>query len=182
EIPPPDVHDGRAEQQPAGERHLLRGPEREAAARSLLRALALDRQQVDANHRSPAFRSARPTATATVGTRLSAPCTPSLSGSKPIFLNGSNASTGVPKRSCSACAKPSTFDAPPLRRIRSIRSEDAVALKKSNVFWISRRTFSVTACSTGRTSSYDAPSTGMPFFSCSALSNDRFSSFWTASV
>jgi hypothetical protein len=35
--------------------------------------------------------------------------------------------------------------------MRSIRSEVAVALKKSKVFWISTSTFSVIAWSTGRT-------------------------------
>ena len=60
-------------------------------------------------------------------------------------------------------AKPSTRDAPPLSTIRSMRSEAAVALKKSNVFWISSSTFSVIACSTGCTSSNVTPSTGWPF-------------------
>ncbi len=46
-----------------------------------------------------------------------------------------------------------------------MRSEAAVALKKSKVFWISSSTFSVIACSTGRTSSNATPSTGSPFFS-----------------
>ena len=42
-----------------------------------------------------------------------------------------------------------------------MRSDAAVALKKSNVFWISSITFSVTARSTGRASSKVTPSTGI---------------------
>ena len=43
-----------------------------------------------------------------------------------------------------------------------MRSEVAVALKKSRVFWISSSTLSVTASMTGRTSSALIPSTTCP--------------------
>ena len=59
---------------------------------------------------------------------------PSLAGSQATALNGSNSSTGVPNRSSSISRKPSTRDAPPLRTMRSMWSDAAVALKKSNVF------------------------------------------------
>src|SRR5262245_3123684 len=165
----------------AADRQLLAdGAERDDGL--LLGAIALRREQVDANHRSPTRRSARPTATAAVGMAVSGSSTPNFCGSKLILRNGSNDSTVVPNRSRSASAKPSTRDAPPLSTTRSMRSDDAVALKKSNVFWISRRTFSVIVCSTGLTSSKVAPSMVCPFFSCSADSKGRFNSFCTASV
>ena len=63
-----------------------------------------------------------------------------------------------------------------------MRSEDAVALKKSNVFWISSSTFSVIACSTGSTSSKVDAVDRLALLQRSALSNGRFSSFCTASV
>ncbi len=66
--------------------------------------------------------------------------------------------------------------------MRSIRSSELVALKKSKVFWISRAMFSDTACRMGGRLSGLAPSTGAPFFSASAWSNERFRSFWMASV
>ena len=61
--------------------------------------------------------------------------------------------TSVLKRDASASAKPSTREAPPLSTMRSIRSFDAVALKKSKVFSTSSRMLSVIAFSTGRASS-----------------------------
>jgi hypothetical protein len=97
-------------------------------------------------------------------------------------LNGSNASTGASNRSASISVNPSAREAPPLTMIRSIRSDEAVALKKSNVFWISSSTFSLTARSTGRASSNVTPSTATPRFSSSACSNGRLSSRCSASV
>src|SRR5262249_35350076 len=79
----------------------------------LLGELALG-NEVDANHRSPAFRSARPTATAPVDASCCT-STPSCCASHAIFLKGSNISTGALKRSSRACMKPSTQAAPPLR-------------------------------------------------------------------
>src|SRR5436190_3125896 len=179
-VAPADGQPAEHQYETAADRQLLAdGAERDGL---LLRAIALRREQVDANHRSPTRRSARPTATAAVGMAVSGSSTPNFCGSKLILRNGSNDSTVVPNRSRSASAKPSTRDAPPLSTTRSMRSDDAVALKKSNVFWISRRTFSVIACSTGLTSSKVAPSTVCPFFSCSADSKGRFNSFCTASV
>src|ERR1700733_8927848 len=131
-VAPPDEQRGHDENRAAADRHHLAGMERDRGA---LAGLSLDGEQVDPDHRSPALLSARPTATAAVVTTLGASVTPSFRGSKPIVLNGSNASTGAPKRSSSAFANPSTRDAPPLSRTRSMRSEEAVALKKSNVFW-----------------------------------------------
>src|SRR5689334_4140216 len=108
-VPPPahehTGHDNRATD--CGQ--LLLDGEREL----LLRDLAL-RNEVDANHRSPAFRSARPTATAPVDASCCT-STPSCCASHAIFLKGSNISTGALKRSSSACMKPSTHAAPPLR-------------------------------------------------------------------
>src|SRR6476659_5717163 len=179
-VAPADRQTAEHQDETAADRQLL--ADRAKRDGLLLRAVALRREQVDANHRSPARRSARPTATAAVGMAVSGSSTPNFCGSKLILRNGSNDSTVVPNRSRSASAKPSTRDAPPLSTMRSMRSDDAVALKKSNVFWISRSTFSVIACKTGFTSSNDTPSTGSPFFACSALSNGRLSSFCTASV
>src|SRR5437660_1075569 len=125
-----------------------------------LGAIAIDGKQVDFDQRSPARLNARPTATAAVGT-IASRCSPEyFLGSSVTFRNGSNISTGVPNRSCSASANPSTREAPPLSMMRSMRSVDAVALKKSNVFCTSSSTFSVIARSTGTTSSKVAPSTG----------------------
>src|SRR5205814_6263747 len=118
----------------AGDGQLVSG-ERDSAA-GFLRGLAFGREQVDADHRSPAFRSARPTATAAVGMTLSGSVIPSFAGSNVTLWKGLNASTGAPNRLSSACAKPSTREAPPLSSTRSMRSDAAVALKKSNVFWI----------------------------------------------
>src|SRR6478672_1201225 len=178
-VAPADRQTAEHQDETAADRQLL--ADRAKRDGLLLRAVALRREQVDANHRSPARRSARPTATAAVGMAVSGSSTPNFCGSKLILRNGSNDSTVVPNRSRSASAKPSTRDAPPLSTTRSMRSDDAVALKKSNVFWISRRTFSVIACSTGLTSSKLAPpSTACPFFSCSADSKGRFNSFCTA--
>jgi len=70
--------------------------------------LALGGEEVDANHRSPALRSARPTATAAAGSTFGASCTPNFAGSNAIFENGLNASIVVLKRASSASAKPST--------------------------------------------------------------------------
>src|SRR5262245_18738465 len=178
-VPPPDPSAGGQQDQRAAERELL--PRLQRADRFLLRRLPLDGEQIDFDHRSPALRSARPTATAAVGTRCSSCATPSFGASNAIFLNGSSISTGALKRSASAWAKSSTAHAPPLCRIRSMRSDAAVAFKKSKVFWISSRTFSVIAWRTGRTSSNAMPS-DWPFLACSARSNGRPSSFCTASV
>src|SRR6266540_5801959 len=109
-------------------------PDRAERDALLLGAVALRGEEVEANHRSPTRRSARPTATAAVGMAVSGSSTPNFCDSKVILRNGSNDSTVVPNRSRSASAKPSTREAPPLNTTRSMRSEEAVALKKSNVF------------------------------------------------
>ena len=77
---------------------------RSSASGRLETTATLDRfafggKQVDFDHRSPALLSARPTATAAVGTTLATSPTPSLLESKVTFLNGSKASTGAPNRS-----------------------------------------------------------------------------------
>src|SRR5262249_54306068 len=59
-------------------------------------------EEIDADHRSPARRSARPTATTAVGARRSESPTPRAPASNAILRNGSNGSTGTPKRSSSA--------------------------------------------------------------------------------
>src|SRR5262249_23109303 len=110
-IAPADDQDGPDEKRAAQHRHLLgRNRNREL----LLRALAFG-NEVDANHRSPAFRSANPTATAPVEASCCTSWMPSCCASQAIFLNGSNISTGALKRSSSDCMKPSTQAAPPLR-------------------------------------------------------------------
>src|SRR6478752_7354224 len=65
----------------AGERELLAHLKRDF----LLDLRALDAEEVDPDHRSPTFLSARPTATAAMGASRSASCTPSASGSNAIF-------------------------------------------------------------------------------------------------
>src|SRR5262249_54064572 len=147
--PPEQAEDGGQEDHGGADGHALRRGNRDARGLLLLlRALALDGKQVDPNHRSPARLNARPTATAAVGA-ISAGLTLNFFASNAIRLNGSNVSTGASKRSASISVKPSARDAPPLTTIRWSRSDAAVALKKSNVFWISSITFSVTARSTG---------------------------------
>jgi hypothetical protein len=89
--------------------------------------------------------------------------------SNATFRNGSNISTGASNRSVSSSMNPSALDAPPLTRMRSMRSESAVALKKSNVFWISSMTFSLTARSTARTSAAATPSIRVPLLQAVGL-------------
>ena len=84
--------------------------------------VALGGEQVDANHRSPALLQREADRDGRGRRDASASSIPSFAASNVIVLNGSNVSTGAPKRSSSAAAKPSTRDAPPLRRIRSMRS------------------------------------------------------------
>src|SRR6185295_9707540 len=107
----------------------------------LLLDLTFAAEKVDANHRSIAFRRARPTATAADGA-MSAGSPPSFFASQVTARNGSKSSTGALKRSCTIWWKPSTRDAPPLNMIRSISSVHALALKKPKVLWISSSTFS----------------------------------------
>src|SRR5262245_3634684 len=119
-VAPADEQARQHENETAADRDLLTdGAERD---RLLLGAFALRREKVDADHRSPAFLSARPTATAAVAPTASTSATPSFAGSNATFRNGSNDSTAEPNRSCSAAVKPSTRDAPPLTTMRSIRS------------------------------------------------------------
>src|SRR5262245_1446580 len=95
-VPPPAESDGADQNQGADDRELLR----EAAERHLpLPApVALAREQVDANHRSPAVRNARPTATAAVGMTSIALTRPRRPGSHEICRNGSKVCTLTPKR------------------------------------------------------------------------------------
>ena len=65
EEPPADAEDGRDENQARAERDAVRRGNDNPAL--LLRSGAFDGKEVDPNHRSPALRSARPTATAAVG-------------------------------------------------------------------------------------------------------------------
>src|SRR6185369_16776292 len=148
--PPADPEEGCQHDEAGRDGQAVRRRYERAAA---LRALTVDREEVDANHRSPTRRSARPTATAAVGATSDGESTCSFFTSSPTRLNGSSPSTGASKRSVSISVKPSARDAPPLSMMRSMRSDAAVALKKSNVFWISSMTFSLTARSTGRASS-----------------------------
>jgi len=97
-------------------------------------------------------------------------------------LNGFSSSTPASKRSASSSCSPLTLAVPPERKMRSMRSSELVALKKSKVFWISRAMFSDTACRMGCRLSGFTPSTRAPFFSASAWSKDRLRSFWMASV
>src|SRR5204863_2120040 len=78
-----------------------------------LDAIAIDGKEVDLDQRSPARLRARPTATAAVGMIASRCSAENFFASSVTFRNGSNISTGVPKRSCSASANPSTRDPPP---------------------------------------------------------------------
>src|SRR3954470_17186711 len=147
---PPADEERRAKQNQTGsDRHALRRRDQRAA----LGPFTIDGEEIDADHRSPTRRSARPTATATVGAMSPAASTWNFFESNVTRLNGSRPSTGASKRSLSISVKPSARDAPPLSMIRSMRSDEAVVLKKSNVFWISSITFSVTARSTGFASS-----------------------------
>ena len=139
---------------------------------------ALAGEEVDANHRSPARRSARPTATAAVDATSSGSAPPrraaieldGLERIEPLDRGAENAPT-------SSSAKPSTRDAPPQMTIRSMCSSAVVALKKSKVFSISSSTVSLTVRSTARTSSKVTPSATMPCLACSAASNARPNSF-----
>src|SRR6185436_18424236 len=63
-VPPADEENGENQDDAAANRHLLPGGAEHD--RLLLRRFALRREEVDANHRSPVFRSARPTATAAI--------------------------------------------------------------------------------------------------------------------
>src|SRR5262249_20879808 len=72
--------------QSAGQGDFLSRLER----RLLFLRFAFDGEEVDANHRSPAVRSARPTATAVAVVTRSASVTPSFAGSNAIFWNGLN--------------------------------------------------------------------------------------------
>src|SRR5262249_42285899 len=90
-VAPADEQAGENQDQAAADGQLLR--RRAERDRFFLRALALDGEEVDANHRSPALRSARPTATATDGATASGSVTPSLAGSNAILRNGSKVST-----------------------------------------------------------------------------------------
>jgi hypothetical protein len=76
---------------------------------------------------------------------------------------------------------PCTFGSAARRKILSMRSSELVALKKSKVFWISRRCSRRPLQDRGRFSRA-APSTRPPRFSDSAWSKERFRSFWIASV
>src|SRR3954469_23510486 len=90
---------------------------RDAGARLLLAGASIDREQIDADHRSPTRRRARPTATAAVGAMSTASDLNRLP-SKATFLKGSNGSTGAAKRSPSISVKPSAREAPPLSMMR----------------------------------------------------------------
>src|SRR5579864_37530 len=173
QVAPADEPERQHENEAAAEHQLLPGLEGD---RGFLRR-SFGGEEVDANHRSRVFLNASPTATAADGSRFSGSSTLNFAGSNAILRKGSNDSTVVPNRSCSASASPCTREVPPLRTMRSMRSDVAEALKKSNVFCTSMMTLSVMFCSTGLTSSKVAPSTSMPFFNCSAVSNGRFSSF-----
>ena len=117
------------------------------------------RRAGDANHRSAALRSARPTATATVGAMSCTSSTRKRLASNATALNGSNSSTGVSK------ARPAALQEPLLLR-RAAADDDAVdAIRGGGGFeeieslLISSMTFSLTARSTGRASSKVTPST-----------------------
>ena len=86
----------RDEDQAADQRDLLADVEADRAA---LRLLSLARDEVDANHRSPIRRSARPTATDAVGAASADAATFGLAASKAIVLKGFSRSTAVSNRS-----------------------------------------------------------------------------------
>src|SRR5262249_6232322 len=125
-VPPTDEQHGGDDDQAAADGELLPDRYRERLLLDLRRPRGAE--EVDPDHRSPAFLSARPTATAAAGATPDTSEIPIFAPSQAIFRKGSNTSTGVPKRSCRASANPSTFDAPPLTTIRSIWSDDALAL------------------------------------------------------
>src|SRR5206468_5838809 len=89
-VAPADECGGEPEDQGAAKRQLLPGRQRD---RLLLGGRPFDGEQVDANHRSPALRSARPTATAAVGRTFSGSVTPNFAGSNAIVRKGSKNST-----------------------------------------------------------------------------------------
>ena len=80
-------------------------------------------------------------------------------------------------------AKPSTRDAPPLSMMRSMRSDDGGRLEEvEGLLDLEQHVLGHRVQHRLRRPRRSTPSTGSPFFSCSALSNGRFSSFCTASV
>ena len=87
---------------------------------ALLLGLALDGEEVDANHRSPTRRNARPTATAAVAATSSGAETPNFAASKAMRLNGLNSSIWASNRSPSISAKPSIREVPPDTTTRSM--------------------------------------------------------------
>src|SRR5262249_12919116 len=87
--PPEHANDGRNHDHRCGNRDPLRRRNGDAGdLLLLLGALALDGEQVDTNHRSPARRSARPTATAAVEA-ISAESTLNFFASNVMRLKGS---------------------------------------------------------------------------------------------
>src|SRR5262249_11317761 len=98
QVAPADYEAGEHQHETAREGDFLARLER----RLLLLALAFGGKEVDANHRSPALRSASPTATAVDGTTASGLAMPSLPASNVTFWNGLNDSITVPNRSSSA--------------------------------------------------------------------------------
>src|SRR4029079_3315500 len=89
-VAPADHETGQHEKRRAGDRHLLSDRKGDL----LLRGIACA-DEIDANHRSPAFRSANPTATAPVEASCCASWTPSCCASHAIFLKGLKLRTGA---------------------------------------------------------------------------------------
>src|SRR5262249_2855560 len=116
-VAPSEQRDRDDHNQAAEDHQLLAGLERRRGRLDL----AFGREEVDPNHRSPAFRRARPIATAATGPNSSGLSTPTFFASSATWRNGSNCSTSVPKRSRRDSAKPSTRDAPPHSMMRSMR-------------------------------------------------------------
>ena len=144
---------------------------------------AIDGEEVDANHRSPTRRSARPTATATVGAMSAADSTLNFFASNATVLNGSNGfdrrlealgqHLGEALGARRAAAQHDAID--PIgggRRLEEV--ERLLDLEHHVLGHRAQHRARVVVASRRRPA--------CPRFSASAISNGRFSSFCSASV
>src|SRR5208337_2925665 len=144
-----------------------------------------DGEKVDANHRSSALRSARPTPTPRKGA-TSARYAGSNFVLGSILDSGFIRSTGMFVFSWKSVSRPGTFEPPPASTIRPILLSPEVALKKSSERVISPITVSLTvriACSTSwGTTSWLSSAPEPPSLMRSASSKLMESAFWISSV
>ena len=149
----------------------------------LLDAFRSPMEEIDFDHRSPAFLSASPTATAAVADDRSGSSMPSFFQSSAIFRNGSKHLDRRAKPLLERLGEAIDRSGAAAQKDAVDRSDAAVALKKSNVFWISSSTFSVIACK-HRTDivECDAPIPVRPSSPARRRSKVRSARFCSASV